>query len=139
MRSCSTTSSNFSHNNGINYSIQFCNEYGLGICSYLVFKLKLKIEISSNPLGGEDDDSGRPYIRHLLAALSQLLHRHILLPGHHGGPIHPGALLGHLLAGNEQFHVQSHYILLDELTVSSGGPHPSHNPSSDHNSPQQIT
>jgi len=70
-------------------------------------------------LGGEDDDCGRPDIRHLLAAVPQLLHNHILLPGHHGGALHPGTLPGHLLAGHEQLHVQSHYILLDEFAVSS--------------------
>lgn len=70
-------------------------------------------------LGGQDDDCCCTNIRRLLATLPHVLHRDLLLPRHHGGAIHSGTVFGYLLAGNEQFHVQSDYILLDEFTVSS--------------------
>lgn len=67
--------------------------------------------------GRENDDGRGVNLRHLLAAVSRLLHSALLHPRLDQRAVHPGTLLGHLLAGHEQLHVQSHHLLLDELEV----------------------
>lgn len=68
--------------------------------------------------GSEDDDYRSNNIRSLLATVPFVFHHDIDVSGHNNVPAHPGNLFGHLLAGNEQFHVQSHYLLLDECQVN---------------------
>lgn len=68
--------------------------------------------------GGENDDHCSDNIRSLLAALPLVFHHDFDISGHYNVPTHPGNLFGHLLAGNEQFDVQPHYLLLDERQVN---------------------
>lgn len=71
-----------------------------------------------NISGGQNDDGRRADIRRVLVAFSPLLHHHIVRSEHHNAAVYPGDLLGHLLAGDEQQHVQSDHLLLDEPSVS---------------------
>lgn len=69
-------------------------------------------------VGGENDDLGGGDIRHLLAAVSRVLYRRLLLSGAEQLGTNTGGVFGHLLAGDEQLDVQSDHLLLDESTVS---------------------
>lgn len=109
------TFSSFSH-----FEAEVLTHWYMYIDTYIHFAWAGRIfKILIFRLGGQDDDCCCTNIRRLLATLPHVLHRDLLLPRHHGGAIHSGTVFGYLLAGNEQFHVQSDYILLDEFTVSS--------------------
>lgn len=74
--------------------------------------------LASSP-GGQNDDGCRADIRRVLAAVSHVLYHRLVRPGHHNAALHSGDLSSHLLAGNEQQHVQSDHLLLDEPSVSN--------------------
>jgi hypothetical protein len=54
--------------------------------------------------GGENDDRSGDDFRHMLAAVSYILHRHLSHAGIDHGAIHTRRVLGVLLASNVQFH-----------------------------------
>jgi hypothetical protein len=64
------------------------------------------------------DDGRRRDIHRLLAATESILHSDIVLSTNHQHTVHSRTLSGILLARNEQFNVQSYYLLLDEFKVS---------------------
>lgn len=65
----------------------------------------------------ENDDSCGGHLWRMLASLSHLFHRYIILPTNNKLRIHSRGVPSVLLVGNEQFHVQSNHLLLDELEV----------------------
>lgn len=69
-------------------------------------------------LGGENDDGCCVNICNLLAAISYIFHNNGTLSANNIIILYSGNLLSHLLAGNEQFNVQSNHLLLDEFKVS---------------------
>lgn len=68
--------------------------------------------------GSEDDDHRSDNIRGVLVAVPLVFHHDFDISWHNNVSTHSGNLFGHLLAGNEQFHVQPHYLLLDERQVN---------------------
>jgi len=68
--------------------------------------------------GGEDDDRGGGDLRRLPAAAARQLHRGQPAPARDRVRLVPAAVPGHLLAGDEQRHVQSAHLLLDERQVT---------------------
>lgn len=68
--------------------------------------------------GGENDDRSGDDFRHMLAAVSHILHCHLSHAGTDYGAVHSRRVLGVLLASDVQFHAQPNRLLLDELKVS---------------------
>jgi len=67
--------------------------------------------------GGEDDDCGCIDICRVLAAISHVLHSDVIYAANHQRRLHPGSVLGLLLARHVELHVQPDHLLLDELPV----------------------
>lgn len=65
----------------------------------------------------ENDDSRGGHLWSLLASLSHLFYRNIVLSTNNKLRIHSRSVPSFLLAGDEQFDVQSNHLLLDELKV----------------------
>lgn len=69
--------------------------------------------------GCQNDDSRSGNLRSVLATIPSVFHSDVILPRDNKFTVHPGVLLGHLLACHEQLHVQPHHLLLDERKVST--------------------
>lgn len=67
--------------------------------------------------GCEDDDRGGNNIRGMLASVPFILYYDIDIPHNYRIRTHSRNIPGHLLVGDEQFHVQSDNLLLDECQV----------------------
>jgi hypothetical protein len=67
--------------------------------------------------GCKNDDGGSDDICRVLATLSRILHRDVILARSDKRTVHPGTISCNLLAGYVQQHVQSDHLLLDEFQV----------------------
>lgn len=68
--------------------------------------------------GCENDDYSCHHLRRVLAPLSPIFHHDIDVSCYYRVRTRSGNISGHLLAGDEQFNVQSNNLLLDECEVS---------------------